>query len=260
MRAPLVAALLAAACASAPQGYQGPITGRATFDGRTFTCSRAGLFAEAAGSAPRWLGDPGIRAFALAADPAGLLVGGGTPAQSGELVLCGFDGRAQSRVLIADDLVYAVALAPNAPSAAAGCADGRVVLVSLPALAEAKTRWRHAGPVVGLAFSPDGELLASGGQDGVVRLGPAGGDAAPQQLIDHTAAVLCLAWSGDGARFASGARDGKLRVHDRTGRLLHTWQRLGGAVQEVAFDGRSIRYVAAGAQGQPERSGVVDVP
>jgi len=259
MRAVGAAALLLAACAGAPREHVGPITGRATVGGRTFTCSQAGLFV-AEGETSRWLGDPGIRAFALAGGAAGLLVGGGAPAQSGELVLCDLDGGVRARIRIADDLVYAVAQAPNATTAAAACADGRVVLVSLPGLTAPRIRWNHAGPAVAVAFSPDGELLASGGHDGVVRLGPAAGEAPPQQLIDHTAAVTCLAWSSDGARLVSGARDGKVRLHDRSGRLVHTWQRLGGSVHEVAFDGRSIRYVAASAQGQPERGGVLDLP
>src|SRR5690349_24957232 len=119
-------ALLLAACTGAPRAHVGPVTGSAVVGGRTFTCSQAGLFV-ADGGALRWLGDPGIRSFALAGGSAGLLVGGGTPAQSGELVLCDLDGRVRARARLADDPVYAVAQSPAATQAAAAFPDRRVV-------------------------------------------------------------------------------------------------------------------------------------
>jgi hypothetical protein len=261
MKATAAAALLAAACAGAGTGraHVGPVTGRARVAGRTFTCSQAGLFVDDGGGA-RFLGDPGVRPFALAAGDAGLLVGGGEPAQSGELALCDLDGRVRQRARVADDLVYAVAFAPRGAAAAAACADGRVLLVALPGLDGARTRWQHGGAAVAVAFAPDGAMLASGGHDGVLLLGAADGDAPPQRLVDHTAAVTCLAWSADGALLASGARDGKVRLHDRTGRLLHTWQRLGGAIVRVGFRGKELAFAVAGAPGEGEREGVVYLP
>jgi hypothetical protein len=261
MKIAAAAALLAAACAGAGAGrsHVGPVTGRARVAGRTFTCSQAGLFVDD-GDGARFLGDPGVRAFALAAGDAGLLVGGGEPAQSGELALCDLDGRVRQRARVADDLVYAVALAPRAASAAAACADGRVLLVALPALDGARTRWQHGGAAVAVAFAPDGALLASGGTDGVLLLGAADGEQPPQRLVDHTAAVTCVAWSDDGSRLASGARDGKVRLHDRTGRLLRTWQRLGGEVRRVAFRGARLAFAVAVAPGEGEREGIVDLP
>jgi len=255
--AALGAALLAA-CAAAPRTHVGPITGRASTAGRTFTCSQAGLFVDD-GAGPRWLGDPGLRPFALAAGNAQLLVGGGVPAQSGELALCSLDGRVLQRARVADDLVYGVALATGGECAAAACADGRVLCLHLPDLA-ASERWRHGGAALAVAFAPDGTLLASGGQDGIVLLGAPTGDVAPRPLADHTAAVTCLCWRDDGKQLASGARDGKVRLHDREGRLLYTWQRLGGPVEYLAFAASALQCTIAGPPGAPARVLTLDLP
>jgi hypothetical protein len=188
------------------------VTATAVVGERRFECSQAGVF-EAEPSGPRLLADPGFRPFALAGRAATaqraavLLVGGGKPAQSGELALLDLDGRVTARRHVAEDVVYAVALAPVDDQAAAACADGVVRLLHLPDLAVdpgwQPTSWRHARPAVAVAFSPDGMLLASGGHDGVILLGKPGAQS-PQALLDHTAAVTCLLWTPDG-RLASGA-------------------------------------------------------
>jgi len=256
--AALGAVLLAAGCAAAPRAHVGPVTGRASAGGRTFTCSQAGLFVDD-GDGLRLLCVPGLRPFALAAGDGGLLVGGGVPAQSGELALCSLDGRVQRRARVADDLVYGVALARGGEGAAAACADGRVLRVLLPDLAAAE-RWRHGGAALAVAFAPDGALLASGGVDGIVLVGAPTGDDAPRPLADHTAAVTCLCWSADGQRLASGARDGKVRLHDRDGRLLYTWQRLGGPVEDVAFTAAALQCTVGGSPGAPARGLTLELP
>jgi WD40 repeat protein len=189
-----------------------------------------------------------------------LLVGGGSPAVSGELALLDLDGIVLAQRRIADDLVYAVDLAPRAELAAAACADGAVQLLRLPDLASERTVWRHEGPAVAVAFAPDGELLASAGHDGKLFVGAVATGSKPKALLDHTAAVTCLAWSADGALLASGARDGKVRLHERAGRLLHTWQRLGGVITRVAFAAGRLECGIDGAPGVPPRVRSLPLP
>jgi hypothetical protein len=257
---------LLAACALRPATHIGPVIAAALVGERRFECSQAGVF-EAEPSGPRLLADPGFRPFAIAGRaacaerPALLLVGGGVPAQSGELALLDLDGHVAARCRIAEDLVYAVALAPVDDQAAAACADGGVRLLHLLDLTPASREpasWRHAGPAVAVAFSPDGTLLASGGHDGVILLGKPGAQS-PQALLDHTAAVTCLLWTPDG-QLASGARDGKVRLHDRSGRLLHTWQRLGGPITQLAVHRGRIECTVAAAPGSPPASAVLALP
>jgi WD40 repeat protein len=239
------------------------VTAPAVVGERRFECSQAGVF-EAGPDGPRLLADPGFRPFALAGRAgdaqrtALLLVGGGKPAQSGELALLDLDGSIVARSQLAQDLVYAVALAPGHDQAAAACADGVVRLLRLPDLAPQPTSWRHAGPAVAVAFSHDGTLMASGGHDGVVLLGTPGAES-PRALLDHTAAVTCLSWTPDG-RLASGARDGKVRLHDRSGRLLHTWQRLGGAITQLAVRADQIECTMAAAPGSQPASILLALP
>ncbi|HZN40992.1 MAG TPA: hypothetical protein VFD82_19455 [Planctomycetota bacterium] len=253
-----------AACALRPATHVGPVTATALVGERRFECSQAGVF-EALPAGPRWLCDPGFRPFALAGRAAHgertalLLVGGGTPAQSGEVALLDLGGHVAARAHLAQDLVYAVALATSADQAAAACADGVVRVLHLPDLEPEPTSWRHAGPAVAVAFSPDGALLASGGHDGVILLGSPETAATPRALLDHTAAVTCLLWTPDG-RLTSGARDGKVRLHDRSGRLLHTWQRLGGAITHLAVRGGQIECTVAAAAPSPPASAVLTLP
>jgi hypothetical protein len=256
MKAIWVLACLAA-CASAPSTFEvGPVTGRAVVGARTFECARAGLF-ETTGGTKRWLGDCGLRPFALAGGAVGLLVGGGSPAVCGEVRLCDLDGHVLAGAQIAADLVYGVAINPIGKLAAAACADGSVQLLTLPQLTEPRVAWRHGAAAVAVAFSPDRELLASAGLDGVVVVGNLAASVEPQRLVDHTAGVLCLAWSADGQCLASGARDGKVRLHARSGRLLRTWPRLGGEVLEVEFAGREVVARVARLPGMANEESIV---
>lgn len=257
-------AALLAACAVDSAVHVGPVTAAAAVGQRQFSCSQAGVL-ESTPAGLRLVADPGWRTFALAGREAQgglsavLLAGGGVPAESGDLVLLDVSGRVLARRHVAADLVYGVAIAPEAPLAAVACADGRVLLLAVPSLALRRPLWQHAGPAVAVAFAPDGALLASAGHDGKILLGSTGDDGPPHALLDHTAAVSCLAWSPD-ALLASGARDGKVRLHDRTGRLLRTWQRLGGAILAVTFRGRDIACEVAQGPDVPPRAVVLPLP
>jgi hypothetical protein len=253
-----------AACAGAPATHPGPVTATTRVGSRTFACSQAGIF-ELQSAGMRRVADAGWRAFALAgrtavaSAPALLLVGGGEPARSGRVACVTLAGQVLGEARIADDLIYSIAISPLHDFAVTGCADGGVRRLSLPSLAATSMAWHHDGPVVALAFTSDGDLLASAGYDGKILVGPAEAKAPSITVVDHTAPVTCLAWSQD-RQLASGARDGKVRLHDRTGRLLRVWHRLGGAVTAVAFREGLLEYRVATGPGEADRVARVDLP
>ena len=256
-----------AACAVQPilpQAHIGPITGTVQIGERLFSCSQAGVFEQREGQLQPLL-QPTWRPFALAGrdareDQLGtLLVGGGSPAQSGQVALLTTCGTVLTQAVVAADLIYAVALAPDAPRAVAGCADGRVLHLSLPDLKASPETWQHKGPVVAVAYSHDGALLATAGHDGKILLGNANAATPATALVDHTAPVTCLAWAENGW-LASGAHDGKVRLHDASGRFLQVWSRLGGEIAWVGFAARQLHYRTVATPVTPSRAGSLDLP
>lgn len=203
----------------------------------------AWLLALAACAAPAAGGDAherfaadGQRAFAAVSLGDGALVVGGRPAREGWAGIYDGSGARVALQRVGDDVAYAVAASADGAHAAIGMADGRVLLVALPQLQPVVELWRHARPVVAVAFTADGSTVASAGHDGVVRIGAARAGAVPT-LLEHTAAVTCVAWSADDTLLLSGARDGKVRLHERSGRQLRSWNRLGGEVVSVRWRG-----------------------
>lgn len=229
-------------CASLPpasrRSHLGPVTGLRTTSADVASCSQAGVAWSRAGPvtpAP-------FRPFALAqvTGTNHLVVAGGTPARSGDVALLAHTGVLAHRK-VADDLLYAVAVAPDTGRIAAAGADGRVHLLVGPQLERERTFADHTAPCRAVAFAAGGTLLVSAGLDGVVVVRELAG-ARTLRLVDHTAPVECLALSGD--RIASGARDGKVRVHTRDGRLHRTFGRLGSEVLALCW--RDQRTLLAG--------------
>ncbi len=184
-----------------------------------------------------WFAAAGQRAFACAQIEAGWVVVGGQPARQGQVSYYTLAGRCAATLRVGDDVAYCVDV--RGERVAIGMADGRLLLATLPKLEHLQTCWQHPRPVVAVAWAPDGVTIASAGHDGIVRVGAATADAAFASL-EHTAAATCVAWSSDGQQLASGALDGKVRLHTADGRLLRTWNRLGGEVVAVRWLGERI--------------------
>jgi hypothetical protein len=244
-----IVAAAAAACAGSPQRqagvHAGPVTGLAIVSGWLYSCSQAGVLTGLPPAEP--VAPVPFRATALAAGEFDgdvlLLVGGGDPARAGQIA-CRRANEGMRSARIADDLVYAVAIAPDGRSGAAACADGRVRVFALPELGGATVRHEHTAAARAVCFLVDG-TLASAGLDGSVLLSSSASEGKPRALLDHSAGVDCLAASGDGTLLASGSRDGKVRLHrSGDGRLVRTYQRLGAAVTALAWDGVRRCFVA----------------
>jgi len=190
------------------------VTGVVIEGGEVFSCSQAGVQ-----TAETWI-QPSFRVTCIDVRDDRVLVGGGDPAESGSIALYSRGGRMLAERVVTDDLVYTVAFHPDGRTAAIGCADGSVRVLSLPALETVGDKTKHTAPCRIVRFSADGKFLATGGLDGLVYLHDLK-DGSEYVIKDHTAGVECLIFSNN--RVYSGARDGKVRIHDRD-RLVRTYQ------------------------------------
>ncbi len=211
----LLPVLLSVGCVTLPETHVGPVTGIVVREGVVFSCSQAGVH-----TGTGWI-RPEFRPTNLDVRGDSILVVGGDPGEAGSVALFARTGaRALGEKRLADDLVYTVGIHPDGESAAVGCADGAVRLVSLPDLEVRRDLTKHTAPCRALRFSADGRFLATGGLDGLVYLHDL--EAATTRVLkDHTAGIESLLFHG--GRLYSGARDGKVRIHNR-GRLVRTSQ------------------------------------
>lgn len=163
-------------------------------------------------------------------DQTELVVVGGEPGVSGMIGFYSVQELVFQSELVADDLIYDVAVSSGEDRIALACSDGRVLLArkDVGGFTEFVERYAHTAPVRSLSFSGDGKHLASAGLDGLVLVASLDGDAEPKALQDHSDKVECVVFSSDSNSVISGARDGRVRVHSVEGRLLRNYSNLGG--------------------------------
>lgn len=196
----------------------------------------------------------GLAVLAVAADPAGkLLVSGGAdktvrgwnPADGKERWK--WEGRS---------IVCGLAVSADGKRVAIGCADGKLVLLTVDDTSAklAGETPAHTGGVAAVAFSPVGERVATCGGDGVVKTWSAPATGTPSELskfdppfkVAAGAApmpVTSVAFSPDGKQLAAGGAEGVVRVWDaNTGAEVRGLRGHAGWVTAVAFtmDGRSV--------------------
>ena len=232
-----------------PTAHVGPVTAIVpAASGGAFSCSQAGVETPD----KTWV-RPSFRPTSIDVSADHLLVGGGDPAEQGDIALFTPTGSLVARKRIGQDLVYAVAIHPAQEYAAVGSADGSVQLVGLKKLSSRRQLVKHTAPCRAVCFSADGKLLATAGLDGLIYLYELD-SGTRHTLKEHTAGVECLhfATTGNGThnRLFSGARDGKVRIHDRAS-LVRTYQGLRqrvlglatvkGTVLAGLSDGRIVR-------------------
>ena len=184
-----------------------------------------------------------FRPVDLALTSSGVLVGGGKPGRTGEVTVLTRAGEVMAHRQVSEDLVYKVAVSPDGHSAAAGCADGTLVILKLPSLELVRRLSPHTAPVRALQFSADGTRLTSGGLDGLV----CSLVLASEEIVvfaAHTSGVESLRLV-DGVVY-SGSVDGKVRVHTRS-RLIRSYLGLGYPVVDLLpVQGKMLALLSSG--------------
>jgi WD40 repeat protein len=144
--------------------------------------------------------------------------------------------------------VTAIAITPNAKSAAIGLSDGRICLWDLQKRSEIK-RWKgHAGAVNSLAYSPDAQRFVSTSDDAIVNVWQASGTLV-RKLSGHKEAVLAAGWCSDGQRVITAGIDKQVRVWDESkGWKSERTYEMPEKVFSLAIDARD-RFVLVGLSG-----------
>jgi WD40 repeat protein len=203
-----------------------------------------------------------LTSLAFTPDSALLAVGGGTPAEKGELRL--FDCRAkkwlEARSLGAD-LVTGVAFSPDGRFLAASSMEKicQVFRVSAqePRIDEAFHLKGHSGPLTAVAFSPDGKTMVTTSLDRSLKVWSATDGAMIRTMGQHTDSIHCIAFRPVSPErreapslCVTGSDDRTVRVWQPTiGRMVRIVRRHSGAILTLVFgpDGRSI--FSAGHEG-----------
>ncbi|GLW62540.1 hypothetical protein Arub01_07840 [Actinomadura rubrobrunea] len=164
--------------------------------------------------------------------------------------------------IVAQDVVSAIAFAPDGRSLAVGSLKGTVRLWDVAArrplgdaMGRADRRPGGASALNAVVFSPDGKVLATAGADDAARLwDTATGEQIGPSLTGHDGDVTDVAFAPDGGTLATAGADGTVRLWDpKTGRQV------GAAVKNpsgswpfygVAFSPDGSRLATAGGDGR----------
>jgi WD40 repeat protein len=185
----------------------------------------------------------------FSADGTHLLVGGGVPAERGEVTIFQVaDGARLFHLPEAHrDVVHAARFAPDGRRIASAGAD-RIVQAFDVASAKPLARFvGHQGGVLGVAWKSDGLEIASAGSDGGLFLWDADTGSRKRALEGFTKPVTAVDFRGATDEILSASADGVVRLHKGTdGSLVRTLPPVASALQalDVAAGGDVI---AAGA-------------
>jgi WD40 repeat protein len=144
-----------------------------------------------------------------------LAAAGGSPGQSGEVVLIDPIKGALVKVLgTMSDVMLSVCFSIDGTRVAAGGADNSIHLFDVAGGKEQLLIQQHADWVMAVAFHPDGSHLASASRDRSARIYDSKTGALETTYADHGAPVFGVGFSNDGKRVLSGGRDKKIVIWD----------------------------------------------
>ncbi len=153
--------------------------------------------------------------LAYNADGSVLAIAGGTPGESGELVLADPRGTQPPRfVASAPDILLAVAFSPDGSLVATSGADRTLRVHEVASGKELCQVKQFADWVTGVAFDREGSTVAGSSSDKLVKVFDARTGKLLTTYIGHGEPVLAVAFDPDSTRAISAGADRKLHVWD----------------------------------------------
>ncbi len=153
--------------------------------------------------------------LAYTADGSLLAVAGGTPGESGELVLVDPEGTRPPRLVASSpDILLAAAFSPDGTLTAASGADRAVRVHEVASGRELCQVKQFADWVTGVAFDRDGASVAGSSSDKLVKVFEARTGKLQTTYIGHGEPVLAVAFDPESNKAVSAGADKKLHVWD----------------------------------------------
>ena len=179
-----------------------------------------------------------------------LLVAGGLPGESGEILLWDVERGQKLRTFAGHrDTVYVAVVSEDENTLASGSYDHKIILWDFQSGEILHTLSGHNGPVFDLAFSPDTENLVSASGDTTVKVWHVPSGRRVDTRSEPLKEQYTVTFSPDGSRFAAGGADNRIRVwklvsHDKLkiNPMLHARFGHEGAITRLRYsaDGRSL--------------------
>ncbi len=191
------------------------------------------------------------QALAWSGDGKWLAVAGGTPGQSGEIVLLDTQTWRPTRTLTGhEEVVCCAAWRPGAHELATGSLDKTARIWNADTGQCTHIIKDHAEAVFGVAYSPDGKLLATGSGDRSAKIFDTGSWQRLAALTAHEDGLTRVAFSHDGKWLATASSDKTVRVWPvKIGAMENPQHTLneGGIIADCAFspDGSLLVYGAS---------------
>jgi WD40 repeat protein len=207
---------------------------------------------------------PRIESICFSSDGRLLAAAGGAPAEYGEIQIWQVaDGRLLQSIKTTSDDVFGISFSVDDSRVAVGCSDKTVRAFNVQDGHEVMKCDNHLDWVFATAFTHDGTRLVSASRDRAIKLI----EVATGRLIDDVNrprdAVLSLARHPVDDLIVTGDEKGGIRMHrmaPRAGRLkegddkeesfVRELERLGGAVQAVAFSANGEALAAGSTNGE----------
>lgn len=222
-------------------------------DGRELAVSgyhEVTIWDPASGALLRRVGNIDERTLALEYTPDGklLAVAGGTPGQSGEIVLVDAATGTRARTLdTLADVAFGLAIGPGDKPRLAACgADRAIRIFDLETGKREQIIEDHADWVMGIAWSPDGSQMVSASRDKTAKVFDLKTGETVATFDGHALPVYSVAFGPDGKQVYSAGADKRIHLWTAaTGKTTGKAVTLGGDVYALALRGGRLFSGAA---------------